>query len=189
MATQRPIQKAKSVRKAASPLTKPAKRTQQARRTHSTRIVTPASTAEDYEAVRQVLSRYCFALDRGQLEDLGRLFHRNADFSVSFENGTKHSGRETIQSWYQRFFQQRPDQYNHMRHKIYQSLLTVSGNVATASTYFDADSLEQGGKVSVVTGRYDDVLIKEEGQWFFKERTINVLYHYSPGSGQTGMRQ
>lgn len=146
------------------------------------------SSSENAEGVRQVLSRYCFALDRGAMNELGPLFHREATFSVSFERGQQHTGRETIQAWYERFFQQRPGQYRHMRHKIYEPLVILHGDTATAATYFDADSVDSDGKVHIIAGRYDDTLVKESGQWFFKERTISVLYHYSPGNSQEGMQ-
>jgi len=157
-------------------------------RTRKSPATRSTATAEDYEGVRQVLSRYCFALDRGDLSTLSALFHRQANFSVSFESGQKHNGRDTIHSWYARFFQQRPDEHRHMRHKIYEPLVTVSGTTATSSAYFDGESKDAGGQVQIVAGRYDDSLVKEGGQWFFKERTITVLYNYSPGSGQEGMR-
>jgi|GEM_PF-1119441 len=188
MATQRHVKKVKTARKTAARANRPAARSPRMTRTGKAPAARPTTTAEDYEGVRQVLSRYCFALDRGDLGTLSALFHRQADFSVSFENGQKHTGRDTIHSWYARFFQQRPNQYQHMRHKIYEPLVTVSGNTATSSTYFDSDSKDANGQVQVLAGRYDDSLVKEGGQWFFKERTITVLYNYSPGSGQEGMR-
>jgi len=189
MATQRLARKVKLAAKRTIAAKKPVRRIHQARRSAPTRKVTlPSPVVSDYEAVRNVLSRYCFALDSGNLSELSSLFHRQADFSVSFENGQKHNGRDSIHSFFERFFQQRPDQYYHMRHKIYEPLVTVSGNTATSSTYFDAESKEPSGQIQIVTGRYDDSLIKEDGQWFFKERTISVFYNYSPGNGQEGMR-
>jgi len=188
MATQREVKKTKAaVRKPAKAVRKPARQVQHASRTLAPRAATRAETVNDSEGARQLLSRYCHALDRGRLEDLSALFHRDAEFSVSFESGQKHTGRETIHAWYARFFQQRPEQYRHMRHKIFEPLLTITGNTATAATYFDADSVEEGGAVRVVVGRYDDVLIREQGQWFFKERTITVFYRYSPGQCQEGI--
>ena len=186
MATQRVAKKTKAVRKPTKVVKKPALRAQQARRTPAARTVARAATIDDYEGARQVLSRYCHALDQGKLGEVGALFHYNAVFSVSFE-GQKHTGREAIQAWYERFFRQRPGQYRHMRHKIFEPLLTVNGTTATASTYFDADSVEQDGAVRVVTGLYNDILVKEQGQWFFKDRTISVFYRYSPGTCQEGM--
>ena len=189
MATQQLARKVKIAAKRATSTKKPVQRMQPARRSAPTRKVTSASPAVgDYEAVRGILSRYCFALDSGNLGELSSLFHRQADFSVSFENGQKHSGRDTIHSWYARFFQQRPDQYQHMRHKLFEPLITISGKTATTSTYFDSESKDASGQIQMITGRYDDTFVKEGGQWFFKERTIRVFYNYSPGSAQEGMR-
>ena len=188
MATPRPHPQAKAGRRAGKPVKKVSRPLQRTRQASLRRIRSTSALSESVEGVRQVLSRYCFALDRGALQELGLLFHRDATFSVSFEREQQHTGRETIQSWYERFFQQRPGHYRHMRHKIYEPLVTIHGDTATAATYFDSDSVDRDGKVHVIAGRYDDTLVKESGQWFFKERTISVLYHYSPGSSQEGMR-
>lgn len=187
MATQRVAKKTKAVRKPITAAKKPARRGQQASRTPAARAAVPVTITSDYEGARQLLSRYCYALDRGNLGDLSALFHRDAVFSVSFESGQRHTGRETIQAWYHRFFQQRPGQNRHMRHKIFEPVMTMNNNIATASTYFDADSIEEDGSVRVVAGRYDDVLVKEQGHWFFKERTISVFYRYSPGKCDEAM--
>jgi len=187
MATRRGAKKVKVVRKSTREVKVPTRRARQTRRTTAARAAQATVVASDYEGARQLLSRYCFALDRGNLDELGTLFHRDAVFSVSFEHGQQHTGRETIQAWYERFFQQRPGQYRHMRHKIYEPLLRGNGNTVTAVTYFDADSVEEDGKVRVVAGRYDDTLVQEHGQWFFKERTITVLYRYSPGLCEEGL--
>jgi SnoaL-like domain len=97
MATQREVKKTKAaVRKPAKAVRKPARRVQHASRTSAPRAATRAETVNDSEGARQLLSRYCHALDRGRLEDLSALFHRDAEFSVSFESGQKHTGRETI---------------------------------------------------------------------------------------------
>src|SRR5262245_49954825 len=187
MATQRVVKKAKAVRKPTKAVKKPARRVHQASRTPAARSAAQIVATNDYEGARQLLSRYCYALDRRNLEELGALFHRDAMFSVSFEGEQKHTGRETIEAWYNHFFEQRPGHSRHMRHKIFEPLLSVTGNTATATTYFDADSVEEGGSVRVVAGSYDDVLVKEQDQWFFKERTITVFYRYSPGKCEEGM--
>jgi ketosteroid isomerase-like protein len=175
MAMQRITKKTKAVRKPIKTVKKPARR------------VEKTVTTSDYEGARQLLSRYCFALDRGRLDELSPLFHRDAAFSVSFETGLQHTGRDTIHAWYAQFYQARPEQFRHTRHKIYEPLLVIDGDTATSSTYFDADSIDPDGNVRVISGRYDDVMIKEAGQWFFKDRMITVLYHYSPGKGEEGM--
>lgn len=187
MAVSRGAKTAKAIRQPTATPQKPAQRTQSARRTTAARTRADDTPADDYEGVRQVLSRYCFALDSGRLEALGPLFHRDASFSVSFESGTAHTGRTKIQAWYERFFSERPDEFRFMRHKIYEPQLSISGTQASSVVYFDADSLQADGSVRIVTGRYDDTLVKEHGEWFFKDRTITVFYTYTPGKGQEGM--
>lgn len=185
MAASRGAETAKASRQPTTPPKKPAKRTQSAGRTTAARA--GDALADDYEGVRQVLSRYCFALDSGQLEALGPLFHPDASFSVSFESGTTHTGRTKIQAWYERFFSERPDQFRFMRHKIYEPQLSISGTQASSVVYFDADSLQADGSVRIVADRYDDTLVKEHGEWFFKDRAITVFYNYTPGKGREGM--
>ena len=187
MATQRVTKNTKAVRKPIKAVKKTAQRVQRVSRATTARRAEKAAAVSDYEGARQLLSRYCFALDGGRLDELGRLFHREAIFSVSFDGGRRHAGRDTIQAWYTQFYQARPGQFRHTRHKIHEPLLTLKGNVMTSSTYFDSDSIGPDGNVRVISGRYDDVLVKEEGQWLFKDRTITVLYHYSPGRGEEGM--
>jgi hypothetical protein len=188
MATQRGAKKAKAVPKSITTAKKSARRVQQVSRTATTRRATTTATTSDYEGARQLLSRYCFALDNRRFDEIAPLFHREAAFSVSFESEHTHTGRDTIHAWYNQFYQTRPEQYRHPRHKLFEPMLSINGDTATASTYFDSDFLGPDGNVNVIAGRYDDVLMKEQGQWFFKQRTINVLYHYSPGKGEEGMQ-
>jgi ketosteroid isomerase-like protein len=189
MATTQAKTQTQASRGAGKPVKKTVRPLPRTRQASSGRIRSaPSSLSESVEGVRQVLSRYCFALDAQALPELGALFHRDATFSVSFERAQQHTGRETIQAWYARFFQQRPGQYSHMRHKLYEPRVTIQGDSATTAAYFDSDAVDQDGKIHVIAGRYDDTLVKESGQWFFKERSITVLYHYSPGTSREGMR-
>lgn len=189
MAISQVAKKARAGQKPTKVVKKPARRVPQASRTAGARRAASSTAAvSDYEGARQLLSRYCSALDGGRLDELSSLFHRDAAFAVSFEGGKKHTGRDTIHAWYGQFYQARPGQYRHPRHKLYEPYLSLQDNAATASTYFDSDFIDPDGNVCVISGRYDDVLVKDQGQWFFKDRTITVLYHYSPGKGEEGMR-
>ncbi len=96
MAASQGAKTAKAVRKPTTATKKPAQRTQNTSRTTSKSAAARVTPMDDYEGVRQILSRYCFALDSGQLEALGLLFHRDASFSVSFESGTTHPGQAAI---------------------------------------------------------------------------------------------
>jgi len=141
----------------------------------------------DFEDARQLLSRYCMLIDEGRLLDLSELFHRNALFSVSFDSVKSHIGRAAILAWYTRFFRERPGKVGFPRHKLFEPCITANGSTLIAASYFDSDFVEASGAVRILAGRYDDVLVKERGRWFFKQRTITIHHHYSPGQAQPGM--
>ncbi len=183
MATRPAVKKTRAVRRTIKAVKKPAKRVQRAVRTSTAPASTLARVVDDHEGVRQVVARYCHVLDQQKFAELGALFHRDAVFSVSFEGGQKHMGRETIQAWYERFSRERSGEFRHVRHKIFEPVIRVNGTTAVSSTYFDAEVVENG-TIWVAVGCYDDTLVKERRQWFFKERAINVFYRYSLGSPQ-----
>ncbi len=67
-----------------------------------------------------------------------------------------------------------------MRHKIESPLTEISGNEAASTCYLDADSITiSKNEPNIAFGRYDDKFIKDNGQWWFKERTIILYYSHS----------
>ena len=187
MAARPTTKAAASARKATAPIKQSTHRVRPVVPLAAARSAAKAAQLSDFEGVRQLLSRYCALIDHGKLVELSELFHRKAIFSVSFDSERSHMGRDAILAWYTRFFRERPGKVRHPRHKIFEPCIVANGNTVTASTYFDSDFVEPTGDVRVLAGRYDDVLINERGRWFFKERTITVCYHYSPGKGEEGM--
>ena len=143
--------------------------------------------ARDFEAIRLLLSHYCMLIDKGDLKGLAALYHRNAVFSVSFDPVKSHTGRDTILAWYTRFFFDPPRKVGFPRHKLFEPCIIEQDGRVTATSYFDSDFVEADGKVRILAGRYDDVLVKERGRWYFKERSILIHHHYSPGTAQRGM--
>lgn len=150
-------------------------------------IARGAARRGDHEGARLLLSRYCMLIDQGRLEDLARLFLPDGQLSVSYDTAPVRIGRAAILAWYAGFFAARP-RVRHPRHKLYEPCLVVSGTRAVASTYFDSDFVEADGSVTVFAGRYDDVLLRRRGRWFFQRRDITVLHHYSPGRGADGIK-
>lgn len=187
MAT-RPKAKATTPARKASASRKPSAAAQQSKAAPtSARSTTKALGFQDFEAIRQLLSRYCMLIDQGDLVGLSELYHRNATFSVSFDSVKSHSGREAILNWYARFFRERPGKVGFPRHKLFEPCIIAERGTVTASSYFDSDFVEESGAVRILAGRYDDVLVKNRGRWFFKSRTIVIHHHYSPGKAHPGM--
>jgi len=167
-------------RTAAKAIRKPAKtvaRTQVARK----RVVVPSASSivEDHLAIIQLLHQYCHAVDRGTADDVAALFHRNAVLFPRYESDTQHEGREAVRAWYQHYMENFRAKVRYLRHKIESPVIEITGNEATAVCYLDADSItESTDQASIAFGRYDDKFIKDEGRWWFKERTIIVYYRY-----------
>lgn len=73
------------------------------------------------------------------------------------------------------------------RHKLFEPCIVADGATLSAASYFDSDFVEADGAVRILAGRYDDILVKDDGRWFFKQRTITIHHHYSPGQAQPGI--
>lgn len=67
---------------------------------------------------------------------MGALFHGNAAFSVSFERERQYAGRKDIQAWYTRFFESRRGDVRHVRHKLFEPVISLNKKTAVAAAYF-----------------------------------------------------
>ena len=148
-----------------------------------------SSIVEDHLAITQLLHQYCHAVDRGTADDVAALFHRNAVLFPRFESDAQHEGREAVRSWYQHYMENFRAKVRHLRHKIESPVIEITGNEATSVCYLDADSItESTDRAHVALGRYDDKFIRDEGRWWFKERTIIVYYSYPLAQYREGRR-
>ncbi|MGH7961136.1 MAG: nuclear transport factor 2 family protein [Candidatus Binatia bacterium] len=148
-----------------------------------------SSVIEDYLAIQQLLSKYCHVADHGSLDEIVALFHRDAVLLPRHETEERYEGRAAVRSWYERWIANVRANVRYLRHKITAPVIEVSGNEATAVCYLDMDAIPTStNRPMLFLGRYEDRLIKAEGRWWFKERTISVFYTsalaiYSEGWG------
>jgi hypothetical protein len=151
------------------------------------RKITPArssvpevsSLVEDHLAIQQLLHKYCHAVDRGTADEVATLFHRDGILLPRYESDERYEGREEVRGWYQRYMENFRSKVRYLRHKIESSVIEITGDEATAVCYLDADSISISvNEANVAFGRYEDKFIKDEGRWWFRERTIIVYYSY-----------
>jgi hypothetical protein len=144
-----------------------------------------ATVGDDHEQIRQLLVGYCHAVDRalekGEVADVSALYHDDATFAASWERGQRHVGLPAVLSWYEEFLGKRAGYYRFTRHKISQPEIRVDGDRACSRTYFDADSVDRNDLLRVVSGRYDDEFVKQDGKWLIKDRYATIHYHYTSG--------
>jgi hypothetical protein len=138
-----------------------------------------SSLVEDHLAIQQLLHKYCHAVDRGTADEVATLFHRDGILLPRYESDERYEGREEVRGWYQRYMENFRSKVRYLRHKIESPVIEITGDEATAVCYLDADSISVSvNEANVAFGRYDDKFVKDEGRWWFKERTIIVYYSY-----------
>ena len=86
------------------------------------------------EDIRDLVHRYCWAVDRGELQDVRALFHDSCDLIVS-PPGRRREGRAAVERWYGRYMRHR---LGVLRHLIHNQVITLDGDRAFSKSYFDA---------------------------------------------------
>lgn len=122
----------------------------------------------DRERIREVVHRYCWAVDRGTLQEVLALFDDPCDLVLV--PGKRYVGRAAVQKWYDGYMRNRMDV---LRHLIHNQVITVDGDTATSQSYFDAVGDLKGESI-VVGGCYEDVLRRVGGEWKFREKIIRL---------------
>ncbi len=140
-------------------------------------------SALDIAEIQNLLNQYCHAVDRGSVEDILEVFHRDAVLAPRYLGEDTHRGRDAIRAWYTDYDRKVRSTVDPMRHKITAPYIRVDGERATAVCYLDADFVSNAnGEMGVATGRYEDVLVKDEGRWWIAERVIIVDHTISLGT-------
>jgi ketosteroid isomerase-like protein len=127
----------------------------------------------DRENIRDLLHRYCWAVDKGTLTDVMALFH--APCTLILAPGKKYEGRAAVERWYDVYMANRMEV---LRHLIHNQVIAINGDTATSKSYFDAVGDLKGESITVA-GYYEDALLRVDGEWKFTEKTIR-LYFLTP---------
>ena len=133
---------------------------------------------EDRAAIINLQGRYLFALDFLDAETYASTFAEDSEINWA---GGEIKGREAIYEFMS------SGTYNPAsnaeegewpaasRHFITNQVIKVEGNTAKALTYWFQATNNTADRRSMVLGlfgHYEDELVKIDGQWYFKKRTI-----------------
>jgi uncharacterized protein (TIGR02246 family) len=134
------------------------------------------SNLEDRAAIHDLFTRYCGALDNGEVEAVVDCFTADAILKSPVIDV---SGHDEIRAFAGRFAAQRAagTQFRHMVSNI---AVTIIGNRAAASAYLLVLISKDGNHRSLPPGRYACELIKEgSGRWRFSRRTVFHDHDYT----------
>ena len=125
---------------------------------------------EENDAIREVMARYCFALDDGRFADMAALF--TEDGVMEGMDGRRFEGRAAIAAFCQEFIGGR--QFRGTQHFNDHLRIDGDGGHCAVRSYWmsvrwDPDSDQRYIKS---TGHYHSRCVKRDDTWFFRERVI-----------------
>jgi uncharacterized protein (TIGR02246 family) len=121
----------------------------------------------DKDEIRELLARYCYALDAGRFEDMAALFTPDGVWETAFGTGT---GRAGIVAQARSISTGERPRRVHLTTNI---VIDLDGDNATAQSNWLLFQNSPSGPVIGSGGGYTDKLAKVDGRWFFKHRTID----------------
>lgn len=133
-------------------------------------------SADDAEAIRQLLARYNHAVDFGDTAAWVACFTPDGVFECTglpdgHPLGGRHDGPVALAAYAQRHY----DTNNGTaRHWNWNLVIDVTGDEATMRCYLGAQSGTGASAVLRSIGMYDDVLRRVQGDWRFASRRVHV---------------
>jgi hypothetical protein len=123
------------------------------------------TAADDKDAIRDVLHRYCFTMDRQLFAELGELFAADGEWISPYARAT---GPAAIAALMARNVPLTPGRM----HFTMNSVISLDGDRAEAESNYLVVLQSGGGLVPSVCGIYVDVLARKPGGWHFRRREL-----------------
>jgi uncharacterized protein (TIGR02246 family) len=121
----------------------------------------------DKDEIRELLARYCFALDADRFEEMAALFTPDGVWETAFGTGT---GRTGIVAQARSIATEPRPRRVHLTTNV---VIELDGDTATARSNWALIQNSPNGPGIGSGGSYSDRLVKVDGRWFFKHRTID----------------
>ena len=136
------------------------------------------ATLEAKEEVREFIASYCAVCD--QTDKIGDLVDMFTEDAVLRNPAGVHSGRAAIESYYAAFFAVGVKFSRH--HAVNQVITILEPGTARHESYFIA-ILGRGGESKIAFGRYEDLVVKRDGAWRFKDKHNDIVANTSLEAG------
>ncbi len=133
------------------------------------------SDLEERVAIADLLTRYCCALDNGEIETVVDCFTADARLKSPMIDL---AGHQAIRAFAGRFAAQRAGG-TQFRHMVTNVAATIDGDRARATAYLLVLISQDGGHRTLPPGRYECDLVKQAGTWRFTRRTVFHDHEYT----------
>ncbi len=115
----------------------------------------------DIEEIRQLRHRYHQCINEGEFAAIPDLFVEDGWLDFSYIG--KAAGRATLT----KFFAEAPKVLPFIRQFIHNHIIDVDGDRASAVSYMEARSINDGEAYNIA-GRYDDDCVRQDGVWKYQ---------------------
>ena len=129
----------------------------------------------DERAISNLMVSYAYANDDANIEKLGELF-KNASIKIG---DIAASGREEIEALAGNLIEARADGRSSTTHEITNIMIEIDekGISAHGNAYWTLYKTISGTpREAILSGRYEDYLVKQNNEWIFKERNASLLW-------------
>ena len=135
---------------------------------------------EDIEALRMLRNRYHACVNDGRYGEIGALCAEDAIVHLGYL--ARYEGRDAIDKGFramgerERFF---------IKQYVHAHSVEVNGDQGTGTSYLEA-RYGRAGVSYLVSGRYDDVYVRQNSVWLFQSMTVEIYYTVPAGVGWMG---
>lgn len=126
----------------------------------------------DYNAIQQLLYRYCAAHDNQDPNALGETFAK--DISMPFGEG-----RDNVVAFYAEGYKSLTKKRRHVLSNIF--IVEDGEDEAVVQSYVTLYLIEDDKLETHLTGVYRDTVVLEAGEWKIKARSAAMDVPYNPG--------
>jgi uncharacterized protein (TIGR02246 family) len=129
-----------------------------------------ATLLEEEKAIRELLSAYCFCVDRGDADAFVELFTEDGVWDRG--RWGRVEGREALHDYLSAAAGGKTPREVKTRHFSANEVISIEGDTAAARSYVLVMNAAPTPPVPLVLGHYEDRLVKAGGRWRFKSRCL-----------------
>jgi uncharacterized protein (TIGR02246 family) len=127
-----------------------------------------ASLLEEKDAIREVMARYCHALDAGRFDEVASLFAEEGEWTTDYGSAV---GRAAIEALLTRNVPRRGEGPQR-KHYIANTIIRVEDDSAHAVSDYLIIRESENGLIPVMGGTYMDRFCKRDGEWKFLRKEL-----------------
>lgn len=126
------------------------------------------SAIEDKDAIREVMARYCHALDACRFADVAGLFLPEGEWTTDYGSAI---GRDKIEKLLSDTVPKKGEGPQR-KHYITNTVIELDGDEARAVSDYLIIRESENGLIPVMGGTYKDRFARDGGRWFFSRKEL-----------------